>query len=336
MMITYKAKTYSNGRTTVMGIAALLIVWFHSCISLPEGSLFLLQKQTSDIGVDMFLFASGVGVHFAWKKNSHYVSYMMSRMRRVLVPFLIVAIPWFGYHDIIIGHSRRLFLKDVSMLTFWTEGRMTFWFVSAILILYVVTPLYLHFDAIARKKHCHLSLLFTAAIYGIMIFAPGGVLRSVIGPAMIFFPRIPVYFMGLSFGKAIEEERVFHIPLWALLGILAACGVTAAAAMGYFQWQLPPEFKYLAHGPAAVILSCMFAGIPSNKFCNYFGKRSLEVYLLLEKVQFTLGEHPELSPLMRFSAIPFFTLTFIITLVLVEVVRWIASPFQKISRRQKT
>ena len=329
MIITYEAKHYSRGRATVMGIATLLIAWFHSCVTPTEGSLLWIQKQLSDIGVEMFLFASGVGVHFAWKKHQRYFPYIVSRLQRVLVPFFLVAIPWFGYHDIILGHSRRLFLKDVTMLTFWTEGRLTFWFVAAILVLYVLTPAYLGCEGMLRKRSIPLGILLSAVIYGAMVLVPMGVLHGIVGPAMIFLPRIPIYLLGLWFGRAIEEERVFRIPLWMLMGVLALCCGIAAAAMGYLPWTVPLEFKYISHGPAAVILSCLCTGIPANKLCDYFGKRSLEVYLLLEKVQVTLGQHPELSPLMGFRGIPFFALSLAVTLLLVEILRLVARPFQK-------
>jgi len=335
MIVTYEAKNYSKGRTTVMGIATLLIVWFHSCITPREGGLLWLHKQLSDIGVEMFLFASGVGVHFAWKKYKRFLPYLIGRLQRVLVPFLIVAIPWFWYHDVTIGHSRRLFLKDVTMLTFWTEGRLTFWFVAAILILYIAAPAYLYLDSRFRKKTIPLDILVTVLIYGAMFLIPTSVLYGLFGSVMIFVPRIPVFLIGLRFGRAIEEERVYRIPVWVLAGILAICAAIVAASMGYLPWELPSGFKYIAHGPTAVILSCICARIPANKVCGYFGKRSLEIYLLLEKVQVTLGEHPELSPLMRFGAIPFFSLSFAITLILVELVRCLSRPLQKPFWRKK-
>lgn len=335
MFVTCESKCYTKGRNTVMGIATLLIMWFHSCISTKEGSLLWLQKSLSDIGVDMFLFASGVGVYFALKKYKRVLSFYFGRMLRVLIPFSIVAIPWFGYHDIIIGHSRRLFLKDVTMLTFWTEGRMTFWYVSAILVLYALTPLYMRCNRIFRRKSIPFDVIMIVSIYAAMIIVPMDVLRSAVGPAMIFVPRIPVYLMGLWFGKAIEEERTFRVPVAVPVGFMAVSMVTAAAAMGFFHWRLPTEFKYIAYGPASVILSFLCTKIPANKFCNYFGKRSLEIYLLLEKVQVTLGENPELNPLMNFSGIPFFALSFAVTLVLVEVVRCLAFSLRCCLQRKK-
>ncbi|MBR1972198.1 MAG: acyltransferase [Oscillospiraceae bacterium] len=325
MTVTYEAKSYSKGRTTVMGLATLLIIWFHSCITTKEGSLIWLQKYTSDIGVDMFLFASGVGVFFALKKYDRYFPYLFGRLQRVFIPFLLVAIPWFAYHDIMIGHSRRLFVKDVTMLTFWLEGRMTFWYVSAILLLYILTPAYVKL----WKKYRCLNILCIAAIYGSMLLFPIEGLRMAIGPAMIFFPRIPIYLIGLSFGKAIQEERVFRVNVLVVLTVWAVCGVISAAAMGYCAWEVPTEFKYIAYGPLAVILSCACARIPANKLTDFFGKRSLEIYLLMEKVQVTLGERVELVPLMCCSALPFFMLSFVVTLILAELLRCMAYPFQR-------
>lgn len=94
MKLTFDPKRYLDGRTTVMGIAAILITWFHSSIVVQPGTLAELSKMTGDIGVDLFLFASGVGIYLAVNKYRTYGEYLARRVRRVLLPYLCVCVPW--------------------------------------------------------------------------------------------------------------------------------------------------------------------------------------------------------------------------------------------------
>lgn len=318
MVFTYEAASFRRGRTTVMGIATLLIVWFHSAILADSESFLGRLKFISDIGVDMFLFASGAGVYFAVKKHGSFWPYLQSRMSRVLLPYLIVAVPWFAYQDIILGGSRRLFVKDLTFLTFWQDGLMTFWYIAAILVFYIATPLYMKL----WERFRNLDKVCLCTVYGVIFLIVVGNLYSMVGTAIILLQRLPVYLVGLSFGRAMQENRVFRIrAVWPVL-TLAVCSFILAAAVGWLPWQLPFIFKSLAFGPTAVILSTACAKLPVNRFTEYFGQRSLEIYLLLEKIQVTLGNRREMEPFMNINGIPFFILAFAITLVLTECLRW--------------
>lgn len=307
-----------------MGVATLLIIWFHSAILMEPDSFLGRIKSISDIGVDIFLFASGAGVYFALHKYDGFWPYMRSRLLRVLPAYLLVAVPWFAYQDIVLGGSRKLFLKDVTMLTFWLDGRMTFWYISAILLLYIMSPVYLKLWN--RFRNLDKSMVVALYIITLLVFA--GKLEFLDGPAMILIPRILVYIMGLSFGKAMQSGYVFRIKtIWVFLTVLV-CGMLLAAAMGWLPWMLPGGMKYIAFGPLAIMLSLGCSKIPKNRFLDFWGQRSLEIYLLLEKVQVTLGDRRDMEPLMGHAAIPFFLLAFGITLLLVELLRWMTSPFR--------
>lgn len=308
-----------------MGVATLLIIWFHSAILMEPDSILGRIKSISDIGVDIFLFASGVGVYFALHKYGRFWPYMRSRLFRVLPAYLLVAVPWFAYQDIVLGGSRKLFLKDVTMITFWLDGRMTFWYVSAILVLYIVSPVYLKL----WNRFRNLDKFSVGALYIITLLVFTGKLEILDGPAMILIPRIPVYLMGLSFAKVMQSGYVFRIKTaWVFLTV-SVCGMLLAAAMGWLPWMLPAGMKYIAFGPLAIVFSLGCSKIPKNRFTDFWGQRSLEIYLLLEKVQVTLGDRRDMEPLMGNAAIPFFLLAFGITLLLVELLRWMTSPFRK-------
>ena len=103
MKITIDPKDYMDGRITVMGIAAILVTWFHCGIFVKPGSFLEFFKLTGDIGVDMFLFASGAGIYLAVNKYPSYFQYLYRRLRRVLIPYLCVCIPQYNYARLVFG-----------------------------------------------------------------------------------------------------------------------------------------------------------------------------------------------------------------------------------------
>ena len=57
----------SRYRGELMGLAMLFIVLFH--VALPRSDAFYGLRRMGNIGVDMFLFLSGVGLWFSWTRD---------------------------------------------------------------------------------------------------------------------------------------------------------------------------------------------------------------------------------------------------------------------------
>ena len=61
----------SKYRTQLMGLAMLLILIFHSSIDLSHINIIRSLKDTGDVGVDIFLLLSGIGLYFSYTKNNN-------------------------------------------------------------------------------------------------------------------------------------------------------------------------------------------------------------------------------------------------------------------------
>ena len=57
----------SRFRGELMGAAMLFIILFH--VALPREDAFFGLRRMGNVGVDMFLFLSGIGLWFSWTKN---------------------------------------------------------------------------------------------------------------------------------------------------------------------------------------------------------------------------------------------------------------------------
>lgn len=63
----------SKYRGELMGIAMLFVILFH--VGLPRDDAFFGLRRMGNIGVDYFLFLSGMGLWFSWKRTlEHFVS----------------------------------------------------------------------------------------------------------------------------------------------------------------------------------------------------------------------------------------------------------------------
>lgn len=62
-MIHFDLSILSKRRTQIMGFAMLAVVYFHSGFDLSMIPLLQILKQWGDIGVDIFLVMSGIGIY---------------------------------------------------------------------------------------------------------------------------------------------------------------------------------------------------------------------------------------------------------------------------------
>jgi len=326
MTISYEAKRYSQGRLTVMGIATLMIAWFHSNVNVPEGSLIQLWKLTGDLGVDMFLLASGMGVYLSLEKRSEFRGFMANRLRRVLPVFLIATIPWFLYQEFRWGGSRDLVMAflNASTLTYWFGSNLTCWYVSSILALYLVTPGYVKL----WKKHPRLNAVVIGILY---VFGYVCVMQlRFLDHLGIFLLRIPVYLMGLYLGKAVKEERIFRIPLLLAGAVAALMAALVVTAMNHSSALIPWSMKYFAYGPLAVMLSFLLSYLPAGKVIGFLGRRSLEIYLLYEKTIEYMSYTRPFWVLFSDTNVRFALVAFAIALVGAEILARMGSLILKI------
>lgn len=316
MNYTVKAKQYTAGRTTVMGIAAILITWFHCSVLVDPDGFLGRMKGVSDIGVDLFLFASGAGLYFAVHKYNSYRAYLAARFRKVLLPYLCVILLWSGYQYLSWGADPVQLVKHILFLDFWLEGNLSSWYIAVILALYLVTPAYVR----AESKYSWFSGAAFATVLAAAVVVPW--IPSIYHLGIVV-GRLPVYLFGLRVGRAAREGSNIRIPA-ALAAIFLTAGVLLVMlCCGDFSVTIPWGYKYIGYAPWAICLSLLLSGIPGNRLTDYFGRRSLEIYLIFEKVLVVLANNPRMEIFVGSTAVVFNLIVLAVTLVLVEILRWI-------------
>lgn len=333
MTVSYEAKAYSRGRATVMGIATLMILWFHCSVAVPPESVLGMIKMVGDLGVDLFFFASGVGIFFAVEKYKRYGAYLTSRILRILPAFILVTVMWSDYREHYYWEfdTSGLWL-ELTTLIFWVHNNLRCWYVPGILVLYLLTPGYVRL----WKRYPWFNVAAMAGILVLAALSPWWPLLYPLQPKLIFLFRIPVYLAGLQMGKWIREGKQLKLFWPGILLVTAICVFVVASCYGYTAVPIRWDYKYAAYGPLALVLSLMLAKLPDNPVTGYFAGRSLEFYLVFEKVLEAISMRPQLEVLDGETLILKNLLAFAVTMALVEILKLVcALPGMLLKRLQK-
>lgn len=146
----YNFYNISKHRTELMGLATIFIIVFHSSIYVKDITILQSLKNIGDFGVDMFLFLSGIGLYFSYTKDRNKVKFYKNRFIRIMPYYIPIAIVWYMFYNIVFEGDIQRSLIDISTLGFWIHGNMCMWYISAILVLYLITPYYI--DLMKKTK----------------------------------------------------------------------------------------------------------------------------------------------------------------------------------------
>lgn len=130
----------SKYRSELMGFACLWVMLHHNSFHWPE-SMELLRRFANygNLGVDIFLLLSGVGLYYAWQKKPKLGDFYARRFVRLIVPYVLFAVPYWVWRDLHLGQGD--FFLDVTQLSLPLKGVITTWYVPAIALFYLCYPL---------------------------------------------------------------------------------------------------------------------------------------------------------------------------------------------------
>ena len=190
-------------------IAAFQILFFHLWAPLTSTQIEQFILKTAYVGVDMFFFLSAYSLA---GREIDYVPFLKDRVLKLYAKFaffvLIMALfsKSFGVIRVV---------KSLTLIEFFQKGGGAFlWFIPAILILYIIYPLFLKWNS--RLK----------VIWVLLIWLTGSVFAEHVlsyTAVFIFTNRIPVILAGYLFktyctkNNNLRRSFIVLIPLGVLL-----------------------------------------------------------------------------------------------------------------------
>ncbi len=110
----------------------------------------------------MFFFLSGMGSWFSYEKNKDAITYWKNRVKRTVIPYLLLATVAYAILDLWLQHDVMDFFFDLTCVSFYTKHAGA-WYVAVILMLYMIYPLLHVLSKINQKAPVIVALGIGAA-----------------------------------------------------------------------------------------------------------------------------------------------------------------------------
>ena len=163
----------------------LFVILFH--VALDRGDPFYGLRRCGNVGVDIFLFLSGVGLWFSWTKTPSVSHFYRRRLLRILPTWLLCSTAF--YLPDYLG-ARRFSTSIVDLIgditinwDFWLYDELTFWYVPATMMLYIFAPGYME---LVRERPSY-RWLPVAFIILAMRYISRLIVPSMVSTRFIFF-----------------------------------------------------------------------------------------------------------------------------------------------------
>lgn len=270
-------------RNEIFGIAAIWIVLFHiyGNISFPifaGSAIFAYILSIGNMGVDIFLVLSAFGLWHSMNKNTLKLFYV-NRLKRVVLPFLLLAMPFFVIYDLILRQNGILnYFCDISTLNFWITGDHPTWYIAFIVPVYAVYPFLNKLD-----KKTNGWATFVLAVLSIILELILMRYNSVIYQnAERALSRTPVFLFSMCFApKLFEKPRQISF-LTAILSLVGFCILFLCVISGHIPLVITRYFYGIMAYFAIITYSYLRTLVDIKKLGKiiaWLGGISLEIYI---------------------------------------------------------
>lgn len=291
----------SKYRAELFGIAIISIIIFHytedyasafkSGIAGCNVLVLGYYKVISSIGVEAFIFLSGFGLFYSMSNNGNIIGFYKKRIKRLLIPYAIVGIIFWGIWDLVLTHKGIVcFLEDFTFVTFWTEGQRVLWFIGIILIFYILFPII--YKMIIAKNGIIKTLMITVLIYmgNYMLWQTW---PDIYANVEIGTMRFPCFVLGALCAYVIKKDikEKMIIPIIIFIGIgLKSIDIVINISQYY------SRVIAMFYAVALMLIVCFLLNklkfVKFNSIMRMVGDYSLELYMIhvcLRKIMKEIG-----------------------------------------------
>ena len=264
-----------------MGISALWVVLCHARQHSNFPFIIHTLLGLGNTCVDIFLIVGGMGMYYSLnssKKGNGLAEWYKKRFIRVIVPYLIAAIPFYIWFCIYNNYGVGRFFYHLSGLSFWGEHE-GMWYVDLLIPLYLVTPLIGKIIDSAKHRIIPTAIIMCAALVisalPISNFVNSFGAEAVISNVQSVLCRVAGYVFGYFCGAYVREKK--HI----------SCLIIPASLVVFLLFQKLPYINRVFNGwiLAVFLMLVLCVGIKIIKntkimpVLKWLGDRSLEMYL---------------------------------------------------------
>ncbi len=265
-----------------MGIAMLSVMIYHSGIQFPIELLNKI-KEIAYGGVDIFLFASGIGNYYSYTKSEAPLEFIKRRILRlapIYIPFMIV---WGLYHIVMGQMNAVVFVGNLFAVQTLSHSGISFnWYLAALIVFYVLTPYLATFIKKNTLGKC-IVLVAAAILLSTAFFND----RKFI----VLATRLPIYIIGMMFAKYDAQiiKKKYALSAALLFAASVAALYACRAYVPRYLWNYGLHwYPYILMTPfLCYVISCVSRWSEGCKPIRYvqrciglLGKYSFELYLV--------------------------------------------------------
>lgn len=218
---TYSLGTISSTRDELFGFAILSIMLLHFFQDVNQlgGPVWLRGVAhwygigMGALGVDVFLFLSGMGLYYSMSRDPSVSHFYKKRLARIVPTYLVVGMVFWAIRLWIKGGTFTDWWQNLLFVTYFTKGTLTLWFIFFILVMYLVYPL-IHKYLNSTEKDSIRTLRFVllvAVVIAVSLTLFHWFHQTPIAKDIVY-GRIPVFLLGCYLGKYIKEGMSFYRP----------------------------------------------------------------------------------------------------------------------------
>ena len=284
----------SRRRSELMGFAIIIVMLFH--VNTPRADAFFGLRRMGNLGVDIFLFLSGIGLWFSWAKQQNWKRFYINRALRIYPAWLLVAgyfyishfhyghpryaLPFGGTGDAGVDSVIDLVGEVLFNWDFWLHDELTFWYVPATMMLYIFAPMYME---LVRRWPVYRWLVVLPLMWPIMVqyITP---IHQAVGHIEIFWSRVPIFFLGINIAESIRQKKTIDRAAWPMvIGLfvvsLGACVWLEQMRHGRFPLYTE-RMLYIVLAVTTVLIVSKLSNPVLCRALAWVGGISLEIYLV--------------------------------------------------------
>ena len=286
-----KIENILKNRTILMGISMIMIMIFHMNLPIINNNFI---KRNLFIGVDMFLFYSGIGIYYSLKKNSNYKTFYKKRILRILptvTPIIIVGSFLLYYYRNDFGLKE--FYYQITFLNFFkcSGNYLGFlWYIPAIIVFYAISPMLFKFIDKDKTSYNEMILLIGCMLL-ILITLPSNLFTYINS-----ISRLPIYIIGLAYGKKIYEKKEINKNYFIALIILSIIAIFIVRYLENHSSMFTTSGVNICWIPVTITISILLSFIINQKenmiilrFLTIIGKSTLAIYVFHEMLQYIIN-----------------------------------------------
>lgn len=210
--LKYDLNLISKYRTPLMGIAALMIIFCHAPqygVAMPSFISSVMQR--GGLGVDIFLYLSGVGCWYSLSKGVTLKQWYYKRFIRIFIPYFLMQFPFWALRIFNGSFSIVDELMVFSTINFWLY-HVGAWYVALLIPLYILTPsLYKILELGNRVLIAFIIIIIITTVCMLKIDMFTGIIHETLRNLQWAFGRVPSFIIGMAMAPLIKKGVKLNI-----------------------------------------------------------------------------------------------------------------------------